>query len=57
MNEKVDTNSIVQLCLLNIGSLRKHNCDIRDDVNLSKSDILALTETQLLPKDGDSDIT
>ena len=52
----MDTNSVVQLCLLNIRSLRKHSCDIRDDVNLSKSDILALTETQLLTRDDDCDI-
>ena len=54
--KRVDTNSVVQLCLLNIRSLRKHSCDIRDDVNLSKSDILALTETQLLTRDDDCDI-
>lgn len=54
VNEKrVITNSVVQLCLLNIRSLRKRSCDIRHDVNLSKSDILALTETQLLPRDDD----
>lgn len=57
VNEKrVVTNSVVQLCLLNIRFIRKHCCDIRDDVNLSKSDILALTETQLLPRDDDCDI-
>lgn len=54
VNEKrVITNSVVQLCLLNICSLRKRSCDIRHDVNLSKSDILALTETQLLLRDDD----
>ena len=49
-------NSDITLCLLNIRSLRKHSCDIKCDVNLFQSDILALTETQLLPRDNDSDI-
>ena len=44
-------NSDITLCLLNIRSLRKHSCDIKCDVNLFQSDILALTETQLLPRD------
>ncbi|RMX41727.1 hypothetical protein pdam_00020237, partial [Pocillopora damicornis] len=45
VNEKVDANSVVQLCLLNIRSLRKQSC-VRHD-----SDILAFTDTQLLPRD------
>ena len=49
-------NSDITLCLLNIRSLRKHSCDIKCDVNLFQRDILALTETQLLPRDNDSDI-
>ena len=49
-------NSDITLCLLNIRSLRKHSCDIKCDVNLFQSDILALTETQLLPRYNDSDI-
>ena len=56
VNEKVDANSVVQLCLLNIRSLRKQSC-VRHDVNHWKSDILAFTDTQLLPRDGDSDIS
>ena len=56
LNEKVDANSVVQLCLLNINSLRKQNC-VRHDVNHWKSDILAFTDTLLLPRDGDSDIS
>ena len=52
----VDSDSVVTLCLLNIWSLRKHSCDVKSDENLFKSDILVLTETQLLPGDGDSDI-
>ena len=46
----VDSDSVVTLCLL------KHTCDIKSDENLFKSDILILTETQLLPGDSDSDI-
>lgn len=52
----VDSDSVVTLCLLNIRSLRKHSCDVKSDENLFKSDILVLTDTQLLPGDGDSDI-
>ena len=52
----VDSDSVVTLCLLNIQSLRKHSCDIKSDENVFKSDILVLTETQLLPGDGDSDV-
>lgn len=32
VNKKVDANSVVQLCLLNIRSLRKQSC-VRHDVN------------------------
>ena len=56
VNEKVDANSVVQLCLLNIRSLRKQSC-LRHDVNHWKSDTLAFTDTQLLTRDGDSDIS
>ena len=56
VNEKVDANSVVQLCLLNIRSLRKKSC-LRHDVNHWKSDTLAFTDTQLLTRDGDSDIS
>ena len=49
-------NSDITLCLLNIRSLTKHSCDTKCDVNLFQSDILAVTETKLLPRDNDSDI-
>ena len=52
----VDSDSVVTLCLLNIRSLRKHSCDVKSDENLFKSDILVLTETQLLPGDGDRSV-
>ena len=51
-----DTNSALTLSLLNIRSLRKHSSDIKCDKNLFNSDILAFTETQLLPGDNDFDI-
>ena len=51
-----DTNSALTLSLLNIRSLRKHSSDVKCDENLFKSDILAFTETQLLPGDNDFDI-
>ena len=56
VNEKVDANSVVQLCLLIIRSLRKQSC-LRHDVNHWKSDTLAFTDTKLLTRDGDSDIS
>ena len=51
-----DTNSVLTLSLLNIRCLRKHSSDVKCDVNLLKSDVLAFIETQLLPGDNDSDI-
>lgn len=41
----LDSNTFVTMCLLNIRSLRKHSSDIKCDVNLFDTDILALTET------------
>ena len=49
----LDSNTVVTMCLLNIRSLRKRSNDIKYDINLSNSDILAITETQLLPGDSD----
>lgn len=46
-----------KICLLNIRSLQKHSINIKHDANLNKCDILALTETQLLPHHSDSTIT
>lgn len=37
-------------------SLRKHSCDVNCNKKLFKSNILAFTETQLLPQDNDFDI-
>lgn len=45
----------LSVCLLNIQSLRKHSIDIKCDVNLMKSGILALTETHLLSLTNNSD--
>ena len=47
-----DSNSALTLSLLKIRSLRKHSSDIKCDVNLFKSDVLAFTETQLLSGDN-----
>ena len=44
------------VCLLNIRSLSKHCIDIKHDVNLTKCNILALTETQLLSHHSDNTI-
>jgi len=51
-----ENNSILTLSLLNIRSLRKHSIDIKFDSNIFSSDIIALTETQLLPQDTDHNI-
>ena len=45
----------IQVCLLNIRSLSKHNIDIKHDAQLTKCE-LALTETQLLPHHSDNTI-
>ena len=46
----------LRVCLLNIQSLTKHSIDIKHDASLTKCDILALTETQLLPHHSDDAI-
>ena len=42
-------DSVLTISLLNIRSLRKHSEDIKFHSQLFSSDVLALTETQLLP--------
>ena len=42
---------------MNIRSLRKHSNDIKLHLQLFNSDVLAFTETQLLPGDSDIEIT
>ena len=50
------SNTGVTVSLLNITSLKKHSIDIRYDNNMLNSDILAFTETQLIPNDADNEI-
>ena len=50
-----DSNAIT-IILLNLRSLRKHSIDIKCDVRLFDSDVIALTETQLVPSDSDNEI-
>jgi hypothetical protein len=57
MQHDCPCRSVLTLSLLNVRSLRKHSKDIRFNLQLFKSDILALTETQLLPNDSDNEIT
>ena len=54
--ELAGSNAGVTVSLLNIRSLTKHSIDIKYDGNMFNSDILAFTETQLLPNDGDNEI-
>jgi len=55
MNQDTCTTTLT-VALLNIRSLRKHCIDIKHDARLTACDILALTETQLLPHHSDSTI-
>ncbi len=48
-------DSVLTISLLNIRSLRKHSEDIKFHSQLFSLDVLALTETQLLPNDLDMD--
>ena len=54
-HELAVSNTGVTVSLLNIRSLRKHSIDIRYN-NMFNSDILAFTETQLIPNDADNEI-
>ena len=51
-----DNCDIFLLSLLNVRSLRKHSIDIKHDSRLLKSDLLAFTETQLLPQESNYEI-
>lgn len=55
-NENHHDDAVPTICLLNIRSLRKHSIDIKYDSTIMNSDIIALTETQLLPHSNDSEI-
>ena len=44
------------ISLLNVRSLKKHSIDIKCDLRLFTSDLMALTETQLLPSDSGDEI-
>ena len=48
--------NVLTISLLNIRSLKKHSIDIKFDSRLFNSDVIALTETQLLPCDSDNEI-
>ena len=50
------SNNDVTVSLLNIRSLRKHSIDIKNDANIMNSDVIAFTETQLLPHNSDAEI-
>lgn len=55
-NDEVNDFRNLQVCLLNILSLRKHSIDIKYDASVSNCDITALTEIQLLPYHSDDTI-
>ena len=55
-NEAIHDNTVLTICLLNVRSLKKHSIDIKHDSNIMNSDLIALTETQLLPHSNDSEI-
>ena len=49
-------NRPLSITLLNVRSLRKHSIDIKSHFIIFNSDLIALTETQLLPQTNDNDI-
>ena len=51
-----DNLNVLTISLLNIRSLKKHSIDIKFDSRIFNSDIIAFTETQLLPQDSDNEI-
>ena len=51
-----DDFNVLTISLLNIRSLKKHNIDMKFDSRIFNGDIIALTETQLLPQDSDNEI-
>ena len=51
-----ENRSVVTISLLNIRSLRKHSIDIKFDSKIFKSDLIAFTETQLVPQSNDHEI-
>ena len=54
--EQYSCDPVLTVSLLNIRSLRKHSEDIKFHAQLFNSDVLALTETQLLANDSDMEI-
>ena len=54
--EQYSCDPVLTVSLLNIRSLRKHSEDIKFHAQLFNSDVLALTETQLLANDSDVEI-
>ena len=50
-----ENDSLVCISLLNVRSLQKHSIDVNCDPNISNSDLLLFTETQLKPNDLDSE--
>lgn len=55
-NENNQDNAVLTICLLHIRSLKKHSIDVKHDSNIMNSDLIAFTETQLLPHSNDSEI-
>ena len=51
-----DDFNVLTISLLNIRSLKKHSIDIKFDSRIFNSDVIALTETQLLPQESDDEI-
>jgi hypothetical protein len=47
----------VSICILKIRSFKKHCLDLSNDPSLSKCDVLALTETQLLSNVGNDEMS
>ena len=56
LTKDTDQTAEFTICLLNVRSLKKHAIDIKYDSNIMDSDLIALTETQLVPHSNDTDI-
>lgn len=55
-SENCEDSALLTICLLNIRSLKKHSVDIKYDANVKNCDLIAFTETQLVPHSNDTEI-
>ena len=56
LQNTLQNNKVLRICMLNIRSLRKHSIDLMCHHQIFSCDILTLTETHLQPNEPDYDI-